>query len=107
MAAGSLKVSVPKVDRKRLAQGKLGVSWQVTDPGPGVRGWTISSLTLGAKKARWIPRASGSAKSAAAIRLPRGHAYKLRFAITDANGETATIALGKVAVPKAGDPRRR
>lgn len=107
VAAGSLKVSVPKVDRKRLAQGKLGVSWQVTDPGPGVRGWTISSLTLGAKTARWITRASGSAKSAAAIRLPRGHAYKLRFAITDANGETATIALGKVAVPKAGDPRRR
>lgn len=105
--SGSLQVSVPKVDRKHLAQGKLGISWKVSDPGPGVRSWTISSLTLGAKKARWIVRARGGARSAATIRLPRGHAYKLRFAITDADGQTATTALGKVAVPKAGVRRPR
>ncbi|MBS1894975.1 MAG: DUF4430 domain-containing protein [Actinobacteria bacterium] len=106
-ATGSLKVSMPRVDRRHLAQGKLGITWQVTDRGPGVRGWTISSLTLGAKKARWIARASGSARSAATIRLPRGHTYKLRFAIADASGQVATIALGRVAVPKAGDPGPR
>jgi hypothetical protein len=105
--AGSLKVSVPKVDRKLLAQGKFGLSWKVTDPGPGVRQWTVSSLTVGHKSTRWVPRASGSSKTAATIRLPNGHAYKLRFAITDASGQTSTIALGKVKVPKAGHPRPR
>lgn len=105
--AGSLKVSVPKLDRRQLAQGKVGIGWKVTDPGPGVRGWTISSLTLGARKARWIVRARGGVGSAATIRLPRGHAYKLRFAITDADGRTATVALGKVKVPKAEHPRPR
>ena len=105
--AGSLKVSVPKVDRKLLAQGKVGLSWKVTDPGPGVRQWTVSSLTVGQKSARWVPRASGSSKTAATIRLPNGHAYKLRFAITDASGQTSTIALGKVKVPKSGHPSPR
>jgi hypothetical protein len=105
--AGSLKVSVPKVDRKLLAKGKVRLAWKVTDAGPGVRRWTISSLTVGQRGARWVTRASGAAKTAATIRLPKGHAYKLRFAITDASGQTSTVALGKVKVPKAGRPHRR
>jgi hypothetical protein len=100
-------VSVPKVDRKLLAQGKIGLSWKVTDPGPGVRRWTVSSLAVAQKGARWVPRASGDSKTTATIRLPRGQAYKLRFAITDASGQTSTIALGKVKVPKAGHHRPR
>jgi uncharacterized membrane protein YgcG len=100
--AGSLKVSVPKLDLRLLARGKLGLSWKVTDAGPGVRQWTVSSLTLGQRKAPWVRRAQGNSRTATTIRLPRGHAYKLRFAITDAGGQTATVALGKVTVPKAG-----
>jgi hypothetical protein len=109
--AGSLRVSVPMLDRKLLASGKIGLSWKVTDPGPGVRQWIVSSLTAGQKKAHWVTRASGSTKSAATIKLPAGHAYRLRFAITDASGQTSTIALGKVKVPKAAHrgprPHRR
>jgi hypothetical protein len=105
--AGSLQISVPKLDRKLLAKGKVGLSWKVTDPGPGVRAWTVASLTLGKKHAKWVTRAKGSAKTAATIRLPKGHAYKLRFAITDRSGQTSTVALGTVKVPKAGHARPR
>jgi hypothetical protein len=104
---GSLKVSVPVVDRKLLPAGKVRLSWKVTDAGPGVRGWVVSSLTLGQKGAHWVSRASGDSKTATTIRLPKGHVYKLRFAITDASGQTSTVALGKVKVPKAGRPQGR
>ncbi|HVX34247.1 MAG TPA: hypothetical protein VHA80_14015 [Solirubrobacterales bacterium] len=104
---GTLKVSVPKVDRRRLGEGKVGLSWKVTDAGPGVREWTVSSRTLGRKAARWVIRARGGAGTTATLRLPTGHAYRLRFAITDARGQTSTIALGTVKVPKAGRRRRR
>ena len=79
----------------------------MTDAGPGVGAWTVSSLAVGQKGAKWVTRASGGSKTAATIRLPKGHSYKLRFAITDASGQTSTIALGKVKVPKAGHPHRR
>jgi hypothetical protein len=104
---GALKVNVPVLDRKLIAEGKVRLSWKVPDPGPGVRGWVVSSLTVGQHGARWVKRASGSSKTAATIRLPQGHAYKLRFAITDASGGTSTIALGKVKVPRAGRSHRR
>ncbi len=104
---GGLKVSVPKLDRTRLAKGQVGLRWKVTDAGPGVREWTVASLTVGQKNARWVKRASGSSRTAATIRLPKGHAYKLRFAITDASGQTSTVALGTVKVPKARRPHRR
>jgi uncharacterized membrane protein YgcG len=105
--AGSLKISVPTVNRKLLAKGQVGLSWKVTDAGPGVRSWTVSSLTVGQKGAHWVTRASGSSKTTATIKLPQGHAYKLRFAITDAGGQTSTVALGTVKVPKAGHRRGR
>jgi hypothetical protein len=104
---GSLRVSVPRIDRKLLIRGKVGLGWKVTDAGPGVRGWTVSSLTVGRKGAHWVTRARGTTKTASTFRLPPGHTYKLRFAITDADGRTSTVALGKVKVPEAGHRHRR
>jgi hypothetical protein len=104
---GSLKVSVPRIDRKQLAQGRLGVSWTVQDPGPGVKRWTISSQTVGRKATGYVVRASGAKTTAATVQLPQGAAYRLRFAITDALGRTSTVSLGKVRVPEAGPRRHR
>ncbi|HVW47259.1 MAG TPA: hypothetical protein VHA76_09415 [Solirubrobacterales bacterium] len=104
-AVGSLRVRRPKLDRSQLAKGRVLVSWKVLDAGPGVRKWTISSLTVGVRHARWIARASGATKTRATVRLPRGATYRLRFAITDTLGATSTVSLGKVRVPKAR-PRR-
>jgi hypothetical protein len=104
---GPLKVSTPKVDRGKLAQGRLTISWTVTDTGPGVKKWTISSQTIGQKKARWVTRASGAKKTKATIKLPKGDAYRLRFAIVDVAGKTTTKSLGKVQVPEAGGRRPR
>jgi hypothetical protein len=96
-----LQVSVPTLDRKKLSQGKLTVRWKVIDAGAGVKGWTISSQTVGQKKARWVKRASGAKATSATLRLPRGHAYRLRFTITDATGKSSNVMIGKVRVPKA------
>ncbi len=101
---GALKLTTPRLDRAHLAAGKVGVSWKVQDLGPGIKKWTISSLTVGQKHSRWIVRASGAMKTRATIVLPRGHTYELRFAITDADGKASTLSLGKVKVPEA---RRR
>ncbi|HEX4732146.1 MAG TPA: hypothetical protein VH299_12815 [Solirubrobacterales bacterium] len=101
---GALKLTTPQVNRAHLADGKAVVSWKVLDAGPGIKKWTISSLTVGQKHARWLIRASGARKTSATIALPKGHTYKLRFAITDDNGKTSTLSLGKVKVPEA---RRR
>jgi hypothetical protein len=98
---GPLRVSVPTLDRGQLSQGKLTVRWKVIDAGAGVKGWTISSQTVGQKKARWVKRASGTKATRAALRLPRGHAYRLRFTITDATGKSSNVTIGKVRVPKA------
>jgi hypothetical protein len=102
-----LKVSVPELDRKLLAKGRLGLSWKVANAGPGVGKWTISSQTVGQKDAAWVTRASGVTKSRATISLPQGHAYRLRFAITDKSGRTSTVSLGRVRVPKAGHTEGR
>ena len=99
---GSLRVSVPRIDRKDLARGRLSFSWTVQSAGPGVKRWTISSRTIGRKGARYVTRASGATKTAATIQLPRGASYRLRFAITDLLGRTSTVSLGKVGVPEAG-----
>ncbi|HVV89898.1 MAG TPA: DUF4430 domain-containing protein [Solirubrobacterales bacterium] len=101
------RLSRPRLNRELLAKGKVRISWRVTSAGPGIEGWTISSSTVGRRGAHWVTRARGTAATAATISLPKGHAYRLRLAITDANGRTSTIALGKVQVPKAGRPHRR
>jgi hypothetical protein len=101
------RLSRPRLNRKLLAKGKVRVSWRVAGAGPGIEGWTISSSTVGRKGAHWVTRARGTAATAATVSLPRGHAYRLRLAVTDANGQTSTVALGRVRVPKAGRPHRR
>ena len=90
--------SVPKVDPKQLKQGRLALSWKVLDAGAGVKSWTISSQSLGSKKAPYVKRASGSTATSASLRLPPG-SYRLRFTITDALGRTSNVTIGKVVVP--------
>jgi len=104
---GALRVSMPKLNRAKLRRGTLVVSWKVLEAGPGVKGWTISSLAVGQKRARWVTRASGATKAQATIHLPQGGHYKLRFAITDKAGTTSTVALGKVKVPQPKARHRR
>jgi hypothetical protein len=102
--AGSIHLTTPSLKRGRIGRGQLGVSWQVLDPGPGIRGWLISSRTLGRKGARYVSRASGASGTSATVRLPGGHSYRLRFTITDLLGRGSTVELGKVTIP---DARRR
>lgn len=102
--AKPLRVSVPTLDRRKIRQGKVGVRWKVLDPGAGVARWTISSLTVGARKARWVKRARGTKGTAATLRLPLGHTYRLRFTIAEAGGGSSEVRIGTVGVPKAGAP---
>jgi hypothetical protein len=104
---GQLRVTTPRVARGKVASGKVTISWKVLSTGPGIRKWTVSSLTVGQKHARWVARASGATKTKATLRLPHGHTYKLRFSITDKTGETSTLSLGKVKVPEARRPHHR
>jgi hypothetical protein len=95
---GALRVSVPKVDAKRLKLGKVALAWKVLAAGTGVKSWTISSQSLAGKKAPYVKRASGSTATSASLRLPPG-SYRLRFAVTDALGRTSNVTIGKVVVP--------
>jgi hypothetical protein len=95
------RISKPKLATGKLADGKLTVSWQVLDPGAGVKSWRIATKTLG-RKGGWVDRARGSKGTQATVRLPGGHRYQVRFTLTDLAGHTTTYALGKVTVPRAG-----
>jgi len=99
---GRLRVSLPKLDRGKLKQGRVGVSWKVLEAGAGVKGWTIASRLVGAKKASFVRRASGTSASSASLRLPRGATYLLRFTIVDALGRSSEVTIGKVTVPGGG-----
>lgn len=97
---GPIRLQRPGLDRSRLAQGLVAVSWKVLDPGAGVARWSVSSLTLGRKGAPWIGRASGHERSAATLRLPAGFVYRLRLVVIDTQGQITTVPLGRVAVPR-------
>ncbi len=99
-APGQVQLQRLGLDRGRLAQGLVGVSWKILDPGPGISKWTISSRALGRKSAGWVDRASGSGRIAATLRLPAGAAYRLRLTVVDALGQAATVLLGRVQVPR-------
>jgi uncharacterized membrane protein YgcG len=101
---GPLRLSVPKLDRSKLEQGKVGVAWKVLDGGVGIARWTIPSQTVGTKGAPWVKRASGTTATAASLRLPRGATYRLRFTVVDAGGKTSNVMLGKVVVPGVKRP---
>jgi hypothetical protein len=96
------RVSIPKLDRRKLAQGRIEVSWKVLDPGAGIVRWRISSKTMHRKGARFVSRATGGRQTSATITLPPGAAYRLRFTLTDALGHDTDYGLGKVVVPRAG-----
>lgn len=98
-AAGQVQLQLPRVDRSRIAQGLVKVSWRVLDPGAGIEKWTISSKTVGRKGARYVPRARGKGGTSAALRLPGGATYLLRITVTDALGRSSTAPIGKVQVP--------
>jgi hypothetical protein len=100
-APTAARISKPKLATGKLARGKLTVSWQVLDPGAGVKSWRIATKTLG-KKGGWVSRARGSKGTRATVRLPGGHRYRVRFTLTDLAGHTTTYALGKVTVPRVG-----
>jgi hypothetical protein len=93
---------MPALDRAKLGQGRLGVSWKVLEAGAGAARWTISSQTIGRKQTPYVRRASGTSGTSATLRLPRGHAYRLRFRITDTTGQASNLTLGKVVVPGGG-----
>jgi hypothetical protein len=101
--AAATRVSKPKLALADLDQGKLTLSWQVLDPGTGVKSWRIATKTLGGKQiGGWVDRARGTKGTQATVRLPRGHRYQVRFTLTDMAGHTTTYTLGKVTVPRAG-----
>jgi hypothetical protein len=99
--AGSVRVALKVLNRSRLANGIVGVSWTVTDAGPGLAGWKVAAKALGRKGSRFLARAGGKAGSSAQVRLPRGASYKLRITFTDVLGRESTAQLGKVRVPKS------
>ena len=95
---GPVRLQLLPLDRSRIGRGVVKASWRVLDAGPGIAAWTVSSLTLGRRGARYLGRASGSAASTATLRLPRGAAYRLRLAVTDALGRASAARLGTVRV---------
>ncbi len=97
---GRARLRLLPLDRSRLAAGLVKVGWRVLAPGPGIERWTVSSLALGRRGTRYVRRASGRAGSTATLRLPAGASYRLRLTVTDALGRSATVALGKVEVPR-------
>jgi hypothetical protein len=96
------RVSAPRLDRRKIAQGKIVVSWKVLDPGAGIERWRISSKVLHRQGARFVSRATGRIQTSATIRLSPGNAYRLRFTLTDALGHSTDYGLGRVSVPRAG-----
>ena len=101
-APAATRIGALKLDRKQLAQGKVGVSWKLLDAGPGVQRWRLAAKALNRKGARFVNKASGRSQTAATVRLAPGATYKLRLTLTDALGRDASYGLGKVTVPRAG-----
>jgi Domain of unknown function (DUF4430) len=99
--AAATRISVPKLDRKQISQGKIRVSWKVLDAGAGIRRWRISAKALRRKGARFLSKATGKTQTSATIRLAPGATYKLRLTLTDVAGHDTDYGLGKVAVPRA------
>jgi len=94
----AVRVSAPKLDRTKLKQGRVALSWKVLAAGAGVKRWTISSQAVDGKKAAYVKRASGTRATAASLRLPPG-TYRLRLTVTDALGRTSNVTIGKVVIP--------
>jgi hypothetical protein len=99
-SASATRVQTPRLDGLGVGQGLVGVSWQILEPGVGLRSWMISSQTLGVTGAGYVARGSGSASATSAlVKLPAGAAYELQITFTDALGRSSTAQIGKVLVP--------
>ena len=98
-AADQVRIAPRGLDRDRIAAGIVGVSWQVKDVGVGISKWSVAAKRLGRKGARFVTRATGTAKSSAQVRLPRGARYLLRLTVTDLLGRGSSVSLGTVRVP--------
>jgi uncharacterized protein DUF4430 len=94
-----LRLRLSRLDRSRIADGIVRVSWRVLDAGVGIRRWRIASQARGRGGAPWVGRASGKEGTSASIRLPRGVSYRLRLTVTDALGRSSSTSLGAVQVP--------
>lgn len=105
--AGQVRLQLPPLDRSRIGQGLVKVSWRVLDAGVGVRGWTIASKALGRRGARYVTRASGTDATSALLHLQPGVSYLLRLTVTDALGRSSATSLGKVRVPDSDAARAR
>jgi len=98
--APQVRIGELKLDRSRVARGRVRVSWRVLSPGVGIDRWRISSQRLGKKDTRYVSRATETHGSSATLQLPPG-AYRLRLTIVDALGRSSSVVLGKVVVPRA------
>jgi hypothetical protein len=98
--ATPVRLRLLPLDRSRLSNGLVGVSWRVLDAGPGISNWSISSQVLGHPGARYVRRVSGSGRSAAAVHLPRGATYRLRLTVVDVLGHSSGTTIGRVEVPR-------
>jgi hypothetical protein len=98
--AKAVQLRAPRLDSSRIARGLVTVSWRVLDAGVGIRGWSISSKTIGRKGAGWVSRVSGSTHTAATIHLPPGAGYRLQLTVTDVLGRRSKAAIGRVQVPR-------
>jgi hypothetical protein len=98
--AAPVRLRLSRLDRSRLANGLVGVSWKVLDAGPGIASWSISSQVLGRPGARYVRRASGSGRSAATLHLPRGATCRLRLTVVDVLGRSSSTTVGRVEVPR-------
>jgi hypothetical protein len=96
---GQVEIELPRLDRRRIARGLVGISWRVLDAGVGISRWTVSSRRLGIAGARPVIRATGIGRTSALLRLPLGASYQLSITIADALGRSSTAAIGRVRVP--------
>lgn len=98
-AADRVHVALRGLDRRRVADGIVGISWRVRNAGAGISRWAVSAKRLGRKGARFVTRATGRARSSAQVRLPRGGRYALRLTFTDLLGRSSSVNLGTVRIP--------
>jgi hypothetical protein len=97
--ARRVRLRALRIDRSRLADGLVKVSWRVLDAGVGIRQWEVASKPLARRSTRWVRRARGSGRTFASIHLPRGPIHELRLSITDAIGRSSSVTIGRVRVP--------
>lgn len=97
-----IRLGAVRLDRSKLAQGRLEIGWTLLDSGAGLKSWRIQAKALGRKGARWISKATGAQGSTTTIRLSPGAGVRLRLVLTDGLGRQSYTAIGKVTVPRAG-----